>query len=263
MITASLGSHRFESGPTYHYNASKMGELVEAMLDPESTIDYVNVLPGVNATPEEVQQVAAAGIVRLAVGSPEYKYVPEAGKMLLDVCRGEADTIPKDIFKDPYSWDDWYKIRGSLANAILDSASVLATRKNRAAETAGLIGAEVKVDEGVFVIGLANGGIISAAHTFLELGEGDHELSFVRYSRLKSRHKEPDMFPYPDERKDALRRTGEGRQVVIYDEDYSSGKTLKTAVDYFAGIFDKEVVGIAPAEVERRITYNPLVIRSE
>jgi hypoxanthine-guanine phosphoribosyltransferase len=241
-----------------------MGRLVDTMLDPASTTDYVNTLPGVKATPEEVQQVAAAGIVLLAVGGPEYKYVPEASKILLDVCKGEANTVPKDIFKDPYSWDDdRYKLRGSLSNTILDSASVLATRKNKAAETAGIIATEVQVEEGVFVIGLANGGIISAARTFLQLGEGNHELSFVRYSRHKSQDKEPNMYPYPDSRKDLLRRAADGRKVVIYDEDYSTGETLRTAVDYFAGLFDKEVVGIAPVEVERRITYKPLVIKSE
>lgn len=263
MITASLGSHRFESGPTYHYNASNAGQLVETMLAPEATTDYVNTLSGVNATPEEIQQVAVAGLVRLAVGEPEYSLIPEASKVLLDVCRGEADTIPADVFKDSHSWDDRYKLRGSLSNATLDSASVLATRKNNAAETAGLIGTEVRVDEGVFVIGLANGGIISTARTYLQLGEGNHELSFVRFSRHKSDDKEPNMYPYPDSRKDALRRAAEDRQVVVFDEDYATGKTLRTAVDYFAELFDKEVVGVAPVEVERRITYKPLVVKSE
>lgn len=264
MITASLGSHRFESGPTYHYNASNTEQLVATMLEPESTTAYVNELPGVNASASEIQEVAAAGIVRLAVAKAEYKYVPEATKVLLDVCAGEVDAVPRDIFKDPYGWGvDRYTINGSLSNAILDSASVLATRKNRPAETAGVIGAETRVDEGLFVIGLANGGIISAAHTFLQLGEGDHALSFVRYSRHKNGDKEPSMYPYPDSKRDALKRTAEGRQVVVYDEDYGSGKTLKTAVDYFAALFDKEVVGIAPVEVERRITFNPLVLKSD
>lgn len=264
MITVSLGSHRFESGPTYHYNASGTGQLVETMLDPEATTAYVNTLTGVNATPEEIQQVAAAGIVRLAVGT-EYKYVPEASKLLLDVCRDEAGSIPADIFIDPHSWDDRdrYKLRGSLSNATLDSASVLATRKNNAAETAGIIGTEIQTDEGIFVIGLANGGIISAARTFLQLGEGNHELSFVRYSRHKSHDQEPNMYPYPDSRKDALRRAAEDRQVVVFDEDYATGKTLRMAVGYFAELFDKEITGIAPVEVERRITYKPLVVKSE
>lgn len=264
MITTSLGSHRFESGPTYHYNASNAGQLVETMFNPEPTTEYVNMLPGVDANPEEIQQVAAAGIVRLAIEKPDYKFVIEARNVLLNVCRGEADAIPRDIFKDPYSWSgDKYKLRGYLPNAILDSASVLATRKNDADETADIIGKEIQLDEGVFVIGLAKGGIISAAHTFLRLGEGNNELSFVRYSRHKSQDKEPYMYPYPDSRKDSLRNAAEGRQVVVYDEDYSSGKTLKTAVDYFAELFDKQIVGVAPVEVERRITYKPLVIKSE
>jgi hypoxanthine-guanine phosphoribosyltransferase len=263
MISVSLASHRFESGPSYHYNASDAGQLVDTMFNPEPTTRYVNMLPGVNATDEEVQQVAAAGLVRLAVSEPEYKFVPEASRVLLDVCRGQTETISKDIFKDRHSWDDRYELRGDLSNAMLDSASVLATRKNDAAETAGIIGAEVDVDEGVFIIGLANGGIISAARTFLQLGKGDHELSFVRYSRNKSQDKKPNMYPYPESRKDSLRRAAEGRHVVIHDEDHASGVTLSTAVDYFAGLFGRAVIGIAPVEVDRRITYKPFVIKSE
>jgi len=242
-----------------------MSQLVDIMFDPAQTTDYVNALPRVEATPEEIQQVATAGIVRLAVDQSDYRLIPEAGKVLLDVCRGEVDTIPTDIFQDTYVWGGRkeYKIRGSLSNATLDSASVLAIRKNKPEETAGIIGEQVEMDEGVFVIGLANGGIISTAHTFLQLPDGDHALSFVRYSRNKYKDNKPKMHPYPDDRRRALRRTAEGRQVVIHDEDHASGETLRTAVDYFAELFDKEVVGIAPVEVSRRITYNPLVIGSK
>lgn len=263
MITASLGSHRFESGPTYHYNATAVGGLVETMFEPGQTTDRINALRGVNATPEEVQQVAVAGIVRLAVSGPEYKFISQASQTLLDVCQGEVDRVPADIFKDPQSWDDRYVIGGSLANATLDSASVLATRRNNPAETAGIIDEQAQGGEGVFVVGLANGGIISAAQTFLQLGGDNNELSFVRYSRHKCKDTEPNMYPYPDIRKDALMRAADGRQVVIYDEDYSSGETLRTAVDYFAGLFGKEVMGIAPVEVERRISYRPLVVKSD
>ncbi len=264
MITVSLGSHRFESGPTYHYNDSNAGQLVEAMLAPGATTDYVNTLSGANATPEEIQQVAAAGIVRLAVGESEYSFIPEASKVLLDVCMGKANKVPKDLFIGSRSWDETprSRLRGTLSNATLDSASVLATRKNNAVETAGIIETEIQTDEGIFVIGLANGGIISTARTVLQLKGGNHELSFVRYSRYKSMDKEPNMHPYPESRKDALRRAAEDRQVVVFDEDYATGKTLKTAVDYFAQLFDKQVMGIAPVEVERRITYNPLVVKS-
>jgi hypoxanthine-guanine phosphoribosyltransferase len=267
MITVSLGSHRFESGPTYHYNASNAGQLVETMFSPDQTADCVNMLPGVDATIEEIQQVAAAGIVRLAVKGSEYEYVPEASKMLLDVCNGDIEQIPKDIFVDPYGWADnrnkRYKLRGSLANTLLDSASVLATRRNNAAETAGIIETGIESDEGIFMIGLANGGIISAAHTFLQLSGENNNLSFVRYSRYKQNDKKPDLSPYQDTRKECLKRTAEGRQVVIYDEDHSSGTTLNTAVEYFANLFGKDVRGIAPVEVGRDITYKPLAIKFE
>lgn len=267
MITASLGSHRFEAGPTYHYNASNTPELIDTMFNPEATTDYVNALKDVKATPEEIQQVAAAGIVRMAIANAEYEYIPEATQMLLKVCSGNTNQVSPDIFKNPYSWSeqvyDRYKLHSSLANATFDSASVFATRRNRAKETAQFIEEESGTDEGLFVIGLANGGIISAAHTFLQLGEGDHELSFVKYSRHKDGDEIPCMYPYPSERQDWLKRSAEDRQVVIYDEDYSSGRTLKTAVDFFGKLFGQSIIGIAPVEVERRITYKPLVIKAD
>lgn len=255
MITTSLGSHRFESGPTIHYNGSDAKELAEIVLNPQPTIDYVNKLPGVNTTPEEIAQVAAAGIVRLAVEQSEYYLIPKASKILLDACSGATDGRS--------CLNIAQKLDRRLDNAVLDSASVLATRKNEAGETAKIIRGEIPKDEGIFIIGLANGGFISTAQTFLEIGEGDHALSFVRYSRRKCDDTEPNMYPYPDSRIDSLRRAAKGRHVVIHDEDYGTGETLRTAVSYFSNLFGKSVLGIAPVEIDRRIKYNPLVIRSE
>ena len=167
-----------------------------------------------------------------------------------------------ETFEDPFGWFNKQVIHRQLGNAVMDSASVFATRRNKAAETAALVRAETGVDENVFVIGLASGGIISAARTFLELGEGDHGLAYVKYSRYKNKDKEPNLYPYPENKKDMFRDMAEGRQVVVYDEDYTSGKTLKTAVGYFANLLSTEVVGVAPVEVERRISYKPLIVKS-
>lgn len=82
MITASIGSHRFESGPTYQYNASSGPELNGIIIDPSSTVDYVNALPKVDATPQEIREVAAAGIVRLALEESEPELQERAGELL-------------------------------------------------------------------------------------------------------------------------------------------------------------------------------------
>jgi len=260
MITASIGSHRFESGPTYHFNGSNFAELSEVVLDPTQTTEYVNTLPNVEATPAELREVAASGIVRLAVRGSDLELLERASSTLVGVCEG--GTIDKADFTDRWSGKDVFRGSG-LGNQILDSASVLATRKNKIAETADIINREAPTDVGYFVIALANGGLISAARTYLHLGEGRHRFGVVRYSRHKSSDDVPDMYPYPDSRKDWLKRAAEGRQVIVVDEDYGTGKTLKTATDYFAGLLETKVVGIAPVEVERRITFNPLVIKSE
>jgi hypoxanthine-guanine phosphoribosyltransferase len=264
MITVSKGSHRFESGPTYHFNGSNFGELSDVIIDPTSTVDYVNVLPGVNATPEEIRDVAASGIARLAVQGPEMSLLDRTGAVFVDVVGG--GTIDRSQFANRYSgrWDSGKDVfGGGLANQVLDSASVLATRKNDEEETAKIIRETLPTDEGYFVIALANGGLISAARTYLHLGEGDHQFGMVQFSRHKSHHSEPQMTPYHHERKEWFKRRAEGREVVVFDEDHSTGETLKVATRYFAGLLETRVLGIAPVEVERRITFNPLVIKPE
>jgi hypothetical protein len=265
MITASIGSHRFESGPTYHLNNSNFEALSGVVHDPNPTVDYVNQLPGVDATPEEVRQVAASGITRLAVGGSELDILELAGNTLIDACDGKA--IDTTAFTDLWSNHWWggtsvFHSQG-LANGVLDSASVLATRKNRPEETAEAIREKAPTDEGYFVIALANGGLISAARTFLRLEEGNHSFGVVKYSRHKGGDKEPRLHPYPDERRRWLEQMARGRQVVVFDEDYGTKETLTTATKYFAGLFEKKVLGIAPVEVSRRITYSPLVITAE
>lgn len=259
MITVSLGSHRFESGPTYHFNGSNFGELNDIVLDPTSTVDYVNVLPDVNATPDEIRDVAASGIARLAIPGPETSLLERAGNMLVDVVGGGA--IDRSQFVRRY--DGKYVLDSDLTNQVLDSASVLATRKNEVEETARIIRETAPTDEGYFVIALANGGLISAARTYLHLGEGNHQFGMADFSRHKSRHNKPNMYPYPHERESWFKRRAEGRQVVVFDEDHSAGETLKTATKFFAGILNTKVMGIAPVEVERRIEYKPLVIKPE
>jgi hypoxanthine-guanine phosphoribosyltransferase len=261
MITASIGSFRFESGPSYHFNGSSFEELKGVILDPSPTVEYVNTLPGVDTTQEEMRQVAASGIARLAINEGfELRLLERAGEMLASVCGGST-VVDEADFTDRLSGNNVFHGIG-LTNQEMDSASVLATRKNKAEETAGVIRTEAPADEGYFVIGLANGGLISAARTYLHLGEGDHAFGMVRYSRYKSKDKEPNMYPFPSERKDWLRRSAEGRQVVVLDEDYSTGETLKKATNYFAGLLDTKVLGIAPVGVRRDISYKPLVVKS-
>lgn len=263
MITASLGSHRFEAGPTYYFNNSNVETLSNVILDPAPTVDYVNTLPGVDATPEEIRQVAASGVMRLAIQGAEFRSIPSTSRILLDVCSGD-DGIQESDFRDKQNPAGGFLFSGKrLSNAYLDSASVLATRKNDAEETANIIQQKIPTDEGYLVIGIANGGIISAAHTFLQLGEGNHALSFASYSRHKRKEKEPNMYPYPSERASWLRNMAQNREVVVYDEDYASRETISTAVKFFAGMLESKVHGIVPVNVGRRITYSPLVITSE
>lgn len=259
MITASLGSHRFESGPTYHFNGSNFGELINTIDDPDSTVNYVNTLKGVDATPQEIREVAASGVVSLAVGGSDFRLIELAGDLLVGVNSGEY-TVADEFTRTPSGEDVFYG-RG-LANYIWDSASVLATRKNKVDEVAGLICEAAPTDEGYFIIGLANGGIISAARTFQGLGEGNHKLGFVRYSMHKAKQTEPHMYPYPEQRAGWLESLAEGRKVVVLDEDYATEKTLSTATRFFANLLDTEVLGVAPVRVDRHIEFNPLVIKS-
>lgn len=259
MISASVGSLRFESGPTYYFNGSNFDDLISVVQDPSATADYVNALPNVGASPQEIRDLAASGIARLAVNGADMVLLHQAGEALIKVCAG--NTIDSSDFTDTWNRNGLFRGEG-LKNHILDSASVIAMRKNKAEETAGIIAETAPADEGYFMIALANGGLISAARTFLQLGEGDHGFGMVRYSRHKHSDTEPELHPYPRERQSWLEAMAAGRQVVVYDEDHSSGDTLKTATEYFACLLKTKVLGIAPVEVERRVTFNPLVVEA-
>lgn len=263
MITASIGSHRFESGPSFHFNGSCVAELSDIIIDPTSTVEYVNALSGVNTTAEEMRVVAASGIARLGIENSKMSHLQTAGNTLVDVTGG--GTIDKKQYVDSWSGrlDNRHDIFHGydLSNQVLDSASVLATRKNNVEETADIIKETAPTDSGYFVIAIAHGGLISAARTFNQLGEGDHRFGMIRYSRYKRRDSVPSLMPYSHEREAWFKRQAKGRQVVVVDEDYSSGETLKTATRYFAGLLETKVMGIAPVEVDRRIEYKPLVIK--
>lgn len=137
----------------------------------------------------------------------------------------------------------------------------MAARKNNEEKTVELIRQAAPTDKGYFVIALANGGLISAARTFAHLGdEGDHKFGMVNFSMHKNNDREPNLYPYPDKRRRWLESMAADRRIVVFDEDHTSGATLTTATRYFANFFETQVVGIAPVELERRISYKPLVV---
>lgn len=99
----------------------------------------------------------------------------------------------------------------------------------------------------ILFIALANGGIASGMDVFLRyqaVTGSDSHFYPVRYSVTKSR----DEFPQTThEERDYLGGLGESREIVVFDEDVSTGQTIVGARDHFKEFVfpDKEVTTMA------------------
>lgn len=255
MISANIDRYRFVEGPGFHYNGTSVPELTEIIDSPEEQTVYLNQIKGVETNIDEVRQVAAAGVLRAYLGQHSVDKINDALELLLATVHPQTGIFPRINGEDARY--------PSTVTGMLDSASVIATRLNRPPDTVAALSDEIDVTEPTLIIGIAQGGVISAAKTFLELGGRESEFRAVKFSRLKMKDSEPNFYPYPDSKKEELVSLAEGRQVVIHDEDANTGKTLDVVTRYFANMFGKPVIGIVPVHHERRIEFDPLIVKAE
>lgn len=255
MISANIDTYRFFDGPGFHYNGTSVPELAEIIGNPEEQTAYLNQIKGVDTNIDEVRQVAAAGILRAHISRGDVGLINDSLGLLLSIVNPDPEDYP--LINEEFT-------RLPLpVTGMLDSASVIATRLNRPADTIDALAGEIEVTEPTLVIGIAQGGVISAAKTFLELGNKNSVFRAVKFSRLKMKDEEPDFYPYPAPKIAELVDLAEGRQVVVHDEDRATGETLDVATKYFADMFEQPVVGISPVIHGRRIEFNPQIVRAE
>ncbi len=88
--------------------------------------------------------------------------------------------------------------------------------------------------EDILLIALGHGGTAAGMDVFLRYcdiaGSRDSKFYVVRFSRVKHYDEEPKI---SEREKYLLRRLSRKRQIVLFDEDISSGTTLIRAKEYF------------------------------
>jgi hypothetical protein len=99
----------------------------------------------------------------------------------------------------------------------------------------------------ILMIALGHGGLVASMQTAIYLTQ-DQGVDTVVYPVRFSRRKSGDMYPVVVESEiDHLRTVGRNRQVIVYDEDISFGRTIKKATTFFEQKLEVEVGGYANA----------------
>ncbi len=123
-----------------------------------------------------------------------------------------------------------------------DSISWTASRPEYSEDTARYLNDQVG-GRPILFVALAHGGTAPGMDVFLrykDMTETDSAFYTVRFSRLKHGDRIPRLSGYEVEH---LREDSEGRNIVIFDEDRSSGETLDSAEGFFRDILpEKEIM---------------------
>jgi len=93
----------------------------------------------------------------------------------------------------------------------------------------------------ILIIAIAHGGLIAGMDLFLRYMDINPESVFypIRFSNRKYKDKEPRI---ESTEKTALSIEAKSRDIVIFDEDVSSGTTLKKTGIFFEGLFGKKPI---------------------
>lgn len=207
------------------------------------------------ATDPERRVIAVAGVLRAVLDVPLTQRGPDhldatkwASDLLLKTCVSEVPVVadsPSSYIRDL-----------PPAKGRLDAISVAATRANRPLSTAEMI--QEKVGEssaGVLLVALGHGGTIAAADTFQAFNGGDNQFFPVRFSRMKHKDKRPVVGKLEAE---SLRELAVDRSVVLFDEDRSSGRTMRQATDHFSFLLEAPVFNATITAARRPYKYEPL-----
>lgn len=91
----------------------------------------------------------------------------------------------------------------------------------------------------VLLIALGQGGVASGMDVFLRYKALAYAKDSIFYTARLSMHKVHDEIPQlEDSELDFLKAAARGRSIVLFDEDSSSGETMRKAVEFFDTKFD-------------------------
>ncbi len=98
----------------------------------------------------------------------------------------------------------------------------------------------------ILLLALGNGGIAAGMDVYLRYCDHLDNPNSAFYVARFSRTKKKDIIPQlTDSEKEYIKILGEGRQMVLFDEDVHSGETLTQAKMYFEKTFSRQVKALA------------------
>lgn len=96
-------------------------------------------------------------------------------------------------------------------------------------------------DDDILFIALGHGGVAAGIDVYLRAADRTHYKKSIFYTVRFSTAKMDDRTPQVSAReKDFLREASDGRAIVLFDEDVSTGDTMRTAYEFFSDLFENE-----------------------
>lgn len=132
-----------------------------------------------------------------------------------------------------------------------DSTTCRATEPDNVEKAVIELGQKIGDDQLLF-LNICHGGLIPGGAVYsLHQQENPSPYSFfypVRYSRSKHKDKTPRL---TDNEKKAIEKLARGREVVIFDEDIATGRTLDTAQEYLQEVIGKSALTLTTLDARK------------
>lgn len=245
MITVETGKYRFFTGDNITYKDAEPSWLLEQA--------------GI-ADEHAMRCYAAAGLMRALLDTPTdtrgeafLESVDCAKDVIINVQHDKATApIPPTVRTLVNSL--------SPVNGVLDATSVKATSANKPSLSAKLLDRYIPPHDAKLIIGLGHGGILSSLLTFAELSGDDNVYYPIRFSKYKSKDKQPML---GDGEVEHLKEISGGRAVVIHDEDrgLDIGGTINEAVRCIDQALDVRAYGYTPVLGRHPSNFWPQIVR--
>lgn len=193
------------------------------------------------------------GVVDYRIDNPDSalgdKYIEEALKIGLSICRGDrsAGAFLRD-FKNSLTGEGNEALLHQSVKQEADFSTWRATDPDKSFSTAQRLKHQVKNSDILF-IALGHGAVVAGMDVFLYYcgitRSSDSQFYVTRFSRSKHQ----DLCPrFSEGELELLRAKAKGRQIVVFDEDIATGKTLEIAASVFADILSPLFYPIIVAE---------------
>lgn len=133
------------------------------------------------------------------------------------------------------------------ADQNFDPKTLLATHPELSQKQAEVL-AKTKGDSSLFMLVLAHGGVVAGVHTLLRYkdltDDSDAEIYPARLSVSQAKMLKDEQPQLSALEAEKIAEISKDRRIIIFDEDISSGRTLRRATDYFSELTGQDLMFI-------------------